>query len=81
MACRIFSQVVWDLVPRPGIKRGPLALGGQDLSHWTTKEFLLRLVLSQATPYKILAQVCLTLPAALSYEEGGTMDTRNGSPR
>ena len=27
-----------DLVPQPGIERGPPALGAQSLSHWTTRE-------------------------------------------
>ena len=31
MACGI-------LVPQPGIKPGPSALGAQSLSHWTTRE-------------------------------------------
>ena len=29
---------MWDLVPWPGIKSGPHALGGQSLSPWTTRE-------------------------------------------
>ena len=29
---------VWDLVPRPGIERGPLHWGAQNLGHWTTEE-------------------------------------------
>ena len=29
---------MWDLVPQPGIKPGPPALGAQSFSHWTTKE-------------------------------------------
>ena len=29
---------MWDLVPWPGIKPCPLALGAWSLSHWTTKE-------------------------------------------
>ena len=29
---------IWDLVPWPGIKPGPLALGMHSLSHWTTRE-------------------------------------------
>ena len=29
---------IWDLVPWPGIKPGPPALGVQSLSHWTTRE-------------------------------------------
>ena len=44
-ACGIFSCSMgtlsfgmWDLVPWPGIKSGPHALGGQSLSHWTTRE-------------------------------------------
>ena len=28
----------WDLVPQPGIKLMPPALGSQSLSHWTTRE-------------------------------------------
>ena len=31
---------LWRLVPRPGIEPGPLALGAQNLSHWTTREVL-----------------------------------------
>ena len=29
---------LWDLVPGPGIKPRPPALGAQSLSHWTTQE-------------------------------------------
>ena len=29
---------MWDLVPQPGIKSRPPALGLQSLSHWTTRE-------------------------------------------
>ena len=29
---------IWDLVPRPGIKPGPPAMGAPSLSHWTTGE-------------------------------------------
>ena len=29
---------MWDLVPWPGIKPGPPALGAQGLKHWTTRE-------------------------------------------
>ena len=32
------SWGMWDLVPQPGIKPGPPALGAQSLSHWTTTE-------------------------------------------
>ena len=32
------SWVMWDLVPRPGIKPQPPALGIWSLSHWTTRE-------------------------------------------
>ena len=40
-ACGIFSCGRWDLVPWLGFKSGPLALGTQSLSHWTTREVLL----------------------------------------
>ena len=29
---------MWDLVPWPGIKPGPSALGARSLNHWTTRE-------------------------------------------
>ena len=33
------SWGMWNLVPQPGIKPGPPALGAQSyLSHWTTRE-------------------------------------------
>ena len=38
MACGIFNCSMWDLVPRPGIKPGPPALGTWSLSHWTARE-------------------------------------------
>ena len=34
----IFSWGMWDLVPWPGIKLRPSALGAQHLSCWTTRE-------------------------------------------
>ena len=47
-ACGVFFLAVarellivacmWDLVPWPGIKPGPPALGAQSLSHWTSRE-------------------------------------------
>ena len=33
-----FSCGMWDLVPWPGIKTGPPALGVRHLNHWTTRE-------------------------------------------
>ena len=32
----IYLAGMWDLVPRPGIKPRPPALGTQGLSHWAT---------------------------------------------
>ena len=32
------SCSMWDLVPRPGMKPGPPALGARSLSHWTARE-------------------------------------------
>ena len=37
----IFSCGIWDLVPWPGIKPRPPALGVQNLSHRTTREVLI----------------------------------------
>ena len=45
VACVVFSYSMWtlccsmwDLVPWPGIEPRPLALGVQNLSHWTTRK-------------------------------------------
>ena len=35
---RTLSCSMWDLVPWPGIKPGPPALGAWNHSHWTTRE-------------------------------------------
>ena len=35
---RTLSCGMWDLVPWPGIKPGPPALGAWSLTHWTTRE-------------------------------------------
>ena len=37
-ACGLLSCGMRDLVPLPGIKPGPPALGAQSLTHWTTRE-------------------------------------------
>ena len=34
------SYGMWDLVPWPGIEPGPPAVGGQSLSHWTSREVI-----------------------------------------
>ena len=34
----VLSCSTWDLVPQPGIKPGPPALGAKGLNHWTTRE-------------------------------------------
>ena len=36
--CEISSWGMWNLVPWPGIKPRPLALGAWNLSHWITRE-------------------------------------------
>ena len=41
VACEIFSCIMWDQVPQPGIKPGPLALAAWSLSHWMSREVLL----------------------------------------
>ena len=38
VACRTFSNGMWDLVPRPGIEPRPPVLGARGLSHWATRE-------------------------------------------
>ena len=57
------SYSIWDLVPWPGIKPRPSALGAQSSSHWTTREVpsitLLKLcvplVLSQKTSFGLIS--------------------------
>ena len=34
----LVAACMWDLVPWPGVKPGPPALGAQSLTHWTTRE-------------------------------------------
>ena len=38
LAAQGVSCDMWDLVPQPGIKPGPPALGAKGLNHWTTRE-------------------------------------------
>ena len=38
LAAPDLSCSMWDLVPQPGIKPGPPALGAWSLTHWTTRE-------------------------------------------
>ena len=50
-----FNCSIWDLVPWPGIKPWPPALGAQSLSHWATREvpnfgLILTLVLVNSLP-------------------------------
>ena len=42
----IFSYSLQDLVPWPGLEPGPLALGTQSVSHWTTGEVLQHFILT-----------------------------------
>ena len=39
-----FHWGMWDLGPWPGVELGPLALGVQSLSHWTTREVPILLI-------------------------------------
>ena len=61
MALEIFSCRVqnpscsmWDLVPQPGIKPRPLALGVQSLSPWTTREVPRQLLSVECAPLNTL---------------------------
>ena len=44
---------MWDLVPWPGIEPGPPALGAQSLSHWTTREVPLTLLIEAQLTFNI----------------------------
>ena len=51
---------MWDLVPQPGIKPRPPALGAWSLSHWITRDMLiLHIVVCTSTP---LQYSCLENP-------------------
>ena len=52
---------MWDLVPRPGIKPGPPALGAWSLSHWTTREVCRKSFLCTAAAAAKSHQSCPTL--------------------
>ena len=39
-ACQLLTCGTWNLIPQPGIKSWPSALGAWSLSHWTTREAL-----------------------------------------
>ena len=60
VACGIFSCSVWDLVPWPGIKTGPPALGAHSLSQWTTRE-IPRVLLYESNLYEVQGQVKLII--------------------
>ena len=49
-SCGLWTPSMWDLVPWPGIEPGPPALGAWSLSHWTTSEFPLIVVLICISP-------------------------------
>ena len=51
VAHSIFSWDMWDLVPWPGIKPGPPAMGVQCLSHWTAGGLLILLLASVTWVY------------------------------
>ena len=75
VTCEIFRCGVWDLVPWLGIEPGPPVLGGQSLSHWTTRE-VLRLCVEgvwgcASCVYEIL-QVRILEWVAISFSRGSS---------
>ena len=44
---------MWDLVPWPGIKPGPPALGARSLSHWTARDIPNNMILNCASPLTV----------------------------
>ena len=62
LAHGIFSFGTWNLVPQPGTDPRPPALGGQSLSHWTTREIpLLFLLLPQCGQVSLMQGPCWLL--------------------
>ena len=59
---------MWDLVPWPGIKPGPPALGAQSLSHWTYQGSPHNFIPSVAEWYSI-EYVCHILSICSSVDE------------
>ena len=62
VVCGIFSCIMWDLVPQPGIEPGSPALGAWSLNHWTTKEvprgIFKAMILATVGPY-VKASCCM----------------------
>ena len=63
------SCSMWNLVPSPGIKPQPSALGAQSLCHWTTREVPLLCILATSSycpllllgPYHFCPLLCPSL--------------------
>ena len=51
---------IWDLVPWPGIKPGPPALGEHFLSHWTTWEVFFFFYISHSDRCEVIL-ICISL--------------------
>jgi len=73
----LFSCGMWDLVPQPGIKLDPAALGAQSLSHWTTRE----------APYifffkwkNIWMNICLQIHTWLEVDRHPATTSNSGNP-
>ena len=74
-SCKIFSWGIWDPIPWPGLSTGPPALRSQNLTHRTTKEIQILLILELmfssvqllsrvqlfATPWIAACQVSLSI--------------------
>ena len=59
LAVLSLSCSMWDLVPWPGMEPGPLALGMQDLGHWTTREAPVETFKGESS---VLLFVCVSSP-------------------
>ena len=66
-AMRALICGMWDLVPPPGIKPGPSALGGWSLSHWANRKSLKIFLMWTIFFFLSLYRICCNVASALFY--------------
>ena len=77
---RTLSCSMWDLVPRPGIKPGPPALGARSLSHWTTREVPALLIDQDPGKGECLEGLSLSTSSHSAYRKTGNQKDEKFSP-
>ena len=72
VAYGIFNCSMWNLVPRPGIKLRPPALGAWSLSHWTARKvFFVQFWVDTLSGVQPMEKGNATSPGLVSRHQGG----------